>query len=125
LAREKSGKQPGKRAATRDVVVTLRPDAWLDPADRSLTAKSVTRNILDRVADRVGVKPQHVEVFGNIGAFSVRAETQFIDQLSSEPEVFGVAENEQNESMVIEPIRGSDAEVTRKVKSFRGGKPRP
>jgi hypothetical protein len=124
LASEKLGKQSGKRAATRDVVVTLRPDAWLDPADRSLTAKSVTRDILDRVADRVGVKPQRVEVFGNVGAFSVRAETQFIDQLSSEPEVFGVTENEQKESMVIEPIRGRDAEITKKVKSFRGRKPR-
>lgn len=87
------------------MVVTLKPEAWLDPAALEATAEPVMRELLERVAKKSGVEPGRVQMFPNIGALNVSASPSFMEHLAREPEVLRADQNLQEESMKIEPIR--------------------
>ena len=87
------------------MVVTLKPEAWLDPKRREVTSAPVTQQILDRVSKKSGLAPERVQMFPSIGAFAISAEADYIELLSKEPEVLRVDNNIQQESMAIKPVR--------------------
>jgi hypothetical protein len=87
------------------MVVTLKPEAWLDPKRSEVTSAPLTQEILDRIAKKSGLAPERVQMFPNIGAFAISAEGDYIDLLSKQPEVLRVDENIQQESMAIKPVR--------------------
>lgn len=89
----------------RQMVVTLKPESWLDPRRPEVTSAPVTQEILDRVSKKSGLAPGRVQMFPNIGAFAISAEADYIDLLSNEPEVLRADENIQQESMAIKPVR--------------------
>lgn len=101
-AKEKAGITSGD---PRQMVVTLRPESWLDPKRPDVTSAPVTQEILDRVSKKSGLAPGRVQMFPNIGAFAISAEADYIDLLSNEPEVLRADENIQQESMDIKPVR--------------------
>jgi hypothetical protein len=65
--------------------------------------EAVTRELLARVAAKVGVRAQEVNVFRQLGAFVVVADASYIRQLLSEPEVASAAANVQPTGAFIPP----------------------
>jgi hypothetical protein len=96
--------KPKSKQAGPSMVVTLKPEAWLDPSKPD-TAEDVMKDLLKRVTDKSNSKPARVQYFPNIGALSISASADFIEMLRNEPEVLRADVNEQQQSMKIEPIR--------------------
>ena len=65
--------------------------------------EAVTRELLDRVALRVGASAKDVNVFRNLGAFAVSAQAHFIRALLTEPEIASGTANLQPNRMMIIP----------------------
>lgn len=75
------------------------PDLALPPLETERTARAV----VERVADRMGVEPTRLNVFRNLGAFSVCATPSFIRELLSQPEVLAAVANRSGEDFSIRP----------------------
>lgn len=67
--------------------------------------EALTNEVLDRVADEIGVEAEEINIFRNLGAFAVSAPPTFIRALLTEPEIATATANEQPESMFIAPVR--------------------
>lgn len=67
--------------------------------------EELTHEVLDRVADEVGVQAKEINIFRNLGAFAVSAPPDFIRALLTEPEIATATANQQPESMMIPPHR--------------------
>ena len=67
--------------------------------------EELTNEVLDRVADEVGVEAQEINIFQNLGAFALSAPPNFIRALLTEPEIATATANQQTESMMIPPLR--------------------
>lgn len=97
-------KRSKPKMAGESMVVTLRPEAWLDPSKPG-TAEKMMKDLLARVTAKSESKPAKVQYFPNIGALSISASASFIEALKNEPEVLRADKNAQEQSMKIEPIR--------------------
>ena len=78
------------------------------PSRRAVKPKNVeelTQQVLDRVADEVGVQAEEINIFRNLGAFALSAPPNFIRALLTEPEIATATANQQTESMMIPPQR--------------------
>jgi hypothetical protein len=76
------------------------------PAGKQLTPKRIeqtARQVLDRVARSVGTAAIDVNVFGNLGAFAVRAAPPFVRALLGEPEIASAVANKRPEELLIRP----------------------
>ena len=67
--------------------------------------EEVTHEVLNRVADEVGVEAEEINIFRNLGAFAVSAPPDFIRALLTEPEIASATANRQQESMMIPPVK--------------------
>ena len=97
-----------KPAAAREplqAVVTLKPESWLDAASPATDAAPLMEKLLERITKQSGMEPERVQLFPNIGAFSISADPKFIEQLTKEPEVMHAAPNIREESMKVDPVR--------------------
>lgn len=95
-------------AAAREplqAVVTLKPESWLDVASAATDAAPLMEQLLERIKKQSGMEPERVQLFPNIGAFSISADPTFIEQLTRQPEVLHAAPNTRDDSMKIEPVR--------------------
>lgn len=86
-------------------VVTLKPESWLGATGAEANAAPVMEQLLERITKEIGLSPQRVQMFPNIGAFSISADAEFIAQLAQAPEVLKAAPNVREESMKIPPAR--------------------
>ena len=84
-------------------VFTLRPSTL--KAATPTKVEEVTQEVLDRVADEIGVKAEEINIFRNLGAFAVSAPPDFIRALLTEPEIASATANRQQESMMISPVK--------------------
>jgi hypothetical protein len=86
-----------------DAYLTLRPD---DPAQVSASAdraEELTRQVLQRVAERVGSSANQVSVFSNLGIFAVSARPDFLLELLKQPELVSAAARRQQPEAKIPP----------------------
>ena len=97
--------RPAAAPEPLQAVVTLKPEVWLDAAAPETNAGPLMEKLLARISKESGIKPDRVQLFPNIGAFSISADAKFIEQLTKAPEVLKTAPNVRQESMKIEPIR--------------------
>lgn len=97
--------KPAAVSEPLQAVVTLKPDAWLDASAPESNATPLMEKLLARVSKESGMKPERVQLFPNIGAFSISADAKFIEQLAQAPEVLQAAPNLREESMKIAPVR--------------------
>jgi len=67
--------------------------------------EELTYEVLDRVADEVGVEAEEINIFQNLGAFALSAPPDFIRALLTKPEIATATANQQQESMMIPPQR--------------------
>lgn len=67
--------------------------------------EELTHQVLDRVADEIGVEAKEINIFRNLGAFAVSAPPNFIRALLTEPEIASATANRQQESLMIPPHR--------------------
>jgi len=67
--------------------------------------EELTHEVLDRVADEIGIEAEEINIFRNLGAFAVSASPNFIRALLSEPEIATATANQQKESMMITPMK--------------------
>ena len=67
--------------------------------------EELTHEVLDRVADEIGVEAKEINIFRNLGAFAVSAPSTFIRALLTEPEIASATANQQPESMMIPPMK--------------------
>lgn len=99
-------KQITKVAASQepvDAYLTLRPD---DPAQISASAdraEELTRQVLQRVEERVGSSANQVDVYSNLGIFAVSARPDFLLELLKQPELASAAARRQQSEAKIEP----------------------
>lgn len=86
-----------------DAYLTLRPD---DPAQISASAdraEELTRQVLQRVEERVGSSANQVNIFSNLGIFAVSAKPDFLLELLKQPELASAAARRQQPEAKIEP----------------------
>ncbi len=96
-----------------EAYVMLRPD---DPAQVSASAnraEELTRQVLQRVEERVGSGANQVNVFRNLGVFAVSAKPDFLRELLKQPELASAHGSSATEAYIpprdVEPVRpGSD-----------------
>jgi hypothetical protein len=86
-----------------EAVFVLRLPRQKSPA--AAGAEKTARRVLDRVTRAVGLGPQDVNVFGNLGAFAVSAEARFVKALLGEPEIKSASANRRPEDLLIRPKR--------------------
>jgi hypothetical protein len=67
--------------------------------------EELTHEVLDRVADEIGIEAEEINIFRNLGAFAVSAPPNFIRALLTEPEIATATANQQQESMMIPPLK--------------------
>jgi len=97
--------RPTGASEPQQAVVTLKPESWLDTSTEAIDAGPLMKKLLARTAKKSGMEPDQVQLFPNIGAFSISADPAFIEQFAKEPEVLKTAANLREESMKIEPVR--------------------
>jgi hypothetical protein len=97
--------KPAAASQPLQAVVTLKPESWLDASSPAADAAPLMEKLLERITKQSGMEPERVQLFPNIGAFSISADPTFIEQLTKEPEVLKAAPNVREESMKIEPVR--------------------
>lgn len=89
-----------------------------DPALPPDETEEAARQVLARVTGSVGVSPDGVHVFRNLGAFSVRAKPPFLRELLDQPEIASAIANRQDADVVIRPVpppRRRAARIRKKV----------
>ena len=84
--------------------VRLRPKDPSEVATSPKETESLTRELVDRVQARAGKPAQSVKVLGNLGAFLVTAEPEFIQELRTQPEVASVARASEPNLGLIRPV---------------------
>jgi len=78
---------------TLDVVVQLLPEELDSPALSPERTEEVTRQLLTRIAGKIGVSATDVNVFKHLGSFVVSAPKAFIRELVDQPEIAAAVSN--------------------------------
>lgn len=78
------------------------PSQIVPPPERT---EQLTREVLERVQQRVGGGETRHNVFKNLGYFVVSADKPFMRELVSQPEVAEAVANEQPGSALIPPVK--------------------
>ncbi len=84
-----------------EAVFTLQPPAAAVVAEPEETKRLVAQAV-ERVTKQLGYGPEQMNVFSNLGAFAIRADSKFLGELAKQPEIKVAMANEQESSMVIE-----------------------
>ena len=84
-------------------IFRLRPENATKLVNSPERTNEIVRDVFERVAKKVGTKPQRFNVLGQVGVVVVSAEPQFMSELLKQPEISSAMAN-QRESGKIEPI---------------------
>ena len=105
-----------------EAVVRLRPD---DPAQiipSPERTEELTRQLLERVKNRVGSSEIRYHVFPNLGSFVVAAEPSFLRELLLQPEAAAVMANQQPGDPLIQPVKQAPVSFVRSQRASRSPK---
>jgi hypothetical protein len=91
-----------ERGEAVEAVVTLRPDEAADSVPVEQIDR-ISRDVVERVERKIGVSPERVNVFRNLGSFAVAADPRFVKELLAQPEVETAIANRRGEP-VVEPL---------------------
>jgi hypothetical protein len=61
--------------------------------------------LLEKVGRKTGQRPEDIQVFGNIGAFTLSAPPEFVARLAQQPEVATATASQSAEDVLIRPVR--------------------
>jgi len=89
---------------TVEAVVRLNPDNPAEIVPSPERTEELAREVLQRVAKRVGNPVMKHNVFSNLGSFVVSAPTKFVRELIEQPEVAAAVANRQAGEALIPPI---------------------
>jgi hypothetical protein len=74
-------------------VFVLRPTDPSEPVPGPAETEEVVQRLLERVTQEVGVPPQRVNIFRNLGSFVVSATTPFVRKLLEQREIASALPN--------------------------------
>jgi hypothetical protein len=86
-----------------EAIFMLRPDDPTQIAASPERTEELAREILQRVEAKVGSGANRVNVFRNLGTFTISAKPAFLRELLAEPEVASAMANRQHAEAYIQP----------------------
>lgn len=101
-----------------EAVYTLQidPKALSEPAEM----EARVARLLDRVGEDTGQRPGDVQVFGNIGSFTVSGPAEFVARLAEQPEIATASPSQPAEDVLIRPVRRRPVASPQEKVSRRG-----
>lgn len=102
LLRQISAAQNSKKSVVG--IFRLRPENATKLVNSPQRTNKIVHDVFERVAKKVGTKPQRFNVLGNVGVVVVSAEPQFLSELLKQPEISSAMANQSGESGKIEPV---------------------
>jgi len=88
-----------------EAVFVLTPEDPSQGAPSPERTEQITRQVLERVKDRVGRRENKLNVFRNLGSFVVSAHPEFLKELMSQPEISMAMANQQPGTETARPVK--------------------
>lgn len=85
-------------------VMRLKPRAASELALPPRETEETAQKVVERVSHQMGEDPTRLNVFRNLGAFSVCATVSFLRELVSQPEILAAVANRSGADLLVRPV---------------------